>query len=46
MLVKERLIERFRGRKVKSTGDGVLAVFDGPDVPCGAPSPYATGSAG
>jgi class 3 adenylate cyclase len=28
--VIERLIERFRGRKVKSTGDGVLAVFDGP----------------
>ena len=28
--VVERLIERFRGRKVKSTGDGVLAVFDGP----------------
>jgi class 3 adenylate cyclase/pimeloyl-ACP methyl ester carboxylesterase len=26
----ERLIERFRGRKVKSTGDGVLAMFDGP----------------
>jgi class 3 adenylate cyclase len=28
--VAERLIERFRGRKVKSTGDGVLAMFDGP----------------
>jgi class 3 adenylate cyclase len=26
----DRLIERFRGRKVKSTGDGVLAMFDGP----------------
>jgi len=23
-------VERFRGRKVKSTGDGVLATFDGP----------------
>ena len=32
-----RLIERFRGRKVKSTGDGVLATFDGPGraVRCG-----------
>ena len=26
----ERLLERFRGRKIKSTGDGVLALFDGP----------------
>lgn len=26
----ERTIERHRGRKVKSTGDGVLATFDGP----------------
>jgi class 3 adenylate cyclase len=26
----ERLIDRFRGRKVKSTGDGVLAMLDGP----------------
>ena len=26
----EREVERFRGRKVKSTGDGVLATFDGP----------------
>jgi len=25
-----RQVERFRGRAVKSTGDGVLAVFDGP----------------
>jgi class 3 adenylate cyclase len=32
-----RLIDRFRGRKVKSTGDGVLATFDGPGraVRCG-----------
>jgi pimeloyl-ACP methyl ester carboxylesterase len=28
--VVEREVERFRGRKVKSTGDGVLATFDGP----------------
>jgi class 3 adenylate cyclase/pimeloyl-ACP methyl ester carboxylesterase len=26
----ESEVERFRGRKVKSTGDGVLATFDGP----------------
>lgn len=26
----ERTLERHRGRKVKSTGDGVLATFDGP----------------
>jgi len=26
----EDAIERFRGRRVKSTGDGVLATFDGP----------------
>jgi class 3 adenylate cyclase len=26
----EREVERFRGRRVKSTGDGVLATFDGP----------------
>lgn len=26
----ERLIIRFRGRLVKNTGDGILAVFDGP----------------
>src|SRR5512132_2508545 len=25
-----REVERFRGRRVKSTGDGMLAVFDGP----------------
>jgi class 3 adenylate cyclase len=25
-----RQLERFRGRKVKSTGDGVMATFDGP----------------
>ena len=25
-----RYLERYRGRRVKSTGDGVLAVFDGP----------------
>jgi class 3 adenylate cyclase len=25
-----RALERFRGRQVKTTGDGVLAVFDGP----------------
>ena len=25
-----RLVERYRGRQVKSTGDGVLATFDGP----------------
>jgi pimeloyl-ACP methyl ester carboxylesterase len=28
-IVRQRL-ERFRGREVKSTGDGVLATFDGP----------------
>lgn len=28
--VMDREIERFRGRRVKSTGDGVLATFDGP----------------
>jgi class 3 adenylate cyclase len=28
--VVEREVERFRGRRVKSTGDGVLATFDGP----------------
>jgi class 3 adenylate cyclase len=28
--VIERELERFRGRRVKSTGDGVLATFDGP----------------
>jgi class 3 adenylate cyclase len=30
-------VERFRGRKVKSTGDGVLATFDGPGraIRCG-----------
>jgi class 3 adenylate cyclase len=28
--VIEREVERFRGRRVKSTGDGVLATFDGP----------------
>jgi class 3 adenylate cyclase len=28
--VVEREVERFRGRRVKSTGDGVLAIFDGP----------------
>jgi class 3 adenylate cyclase len=28
--VIDRELERFRGRKVKSTGDGVLATFDGP----------------
>jgi class 3 adenylate cyclase len=26
----DREVERFRGRRVKSTGDGVLATFDGP----------------
>ena len=26
----DRELERFRGRRVKSTGDGLLAVFDGP----------------
>ena len=26
----ERALERYRGRKVNSTGDGMLAVFDGP----------------
>ena len=25
-----REVERFRGRRVKTTGDGMLAVFDGP----------------
>jgi class 3 adenylate cyclase len=29
-MVVDRQLERFRGRKVKSTGDGVLALFDGP----------------
>jgi class 3 adenylate cyclase len=28
--IVRREIERFRGRRVKSTGDGVLATFDGP----------------
>jgi class 3 adenylate cyclase len=28
--IAERSIERFRGRKIKSTGDGFLATFDGP----------------
>jgi len=28
--VVHRLLERFRGRKIKSTGDGILATFDGP----------------
>ena len=28
--VARRQIERFRGRQVKSTGDGLLATFDGP----------------
>ena len=28
--VVRRSLARFRGRQVKSTGDGVLAVFDGP----------------
>ena len=33
-----RLVERYRGRQVKSTGDGVLATFDGPSraVRCAA----------
>jgi DNA-binding SARP family transcriptional activator/class 3 adenylate cyclase/pimeloyl-ACP methyl ester carboxylesterase len=26
----DRELERFRGRRIKSTGDGLLAVFDGP----------------
>ena len=26
----QRQLDRFRGRKVKSTGDGTLAAFDGP----------------
>ncbi|HVF03708.1 MAG TPA: adenylate/guanylate cyclase domain-containing protein [Frankiaceae bacterium] len=26
----DRTIERYRGRKIKTTGDGVLATFDGP----------------
>jgi class 3 adenylate cyclase len=36
-LVVRRQIERYRGRQVKSTGDGVLATFDGPlaAVTCG-----------
>jgi len=28
--IVNRELERFRGREVKSTGDGVLAMFDGP----------------
>ena len=34
-------LERFGGREVKTTGDGFLAVFDGPTraVECAAPSP-------
>ncbi|MGA8537557.1 MAG: adenylate/guanylate cyclase domain-containing protein, partial [Thermoplasmata archaeon] len=28
--LSQRAISSFRGRKVKSTGDGLLAVFDGP----------------
>ncbi len=28
--VSKRLIERYRGRYIKSTGDGLLAIFDGP----------------
>ncbi len=28
--VADELVDRFRGRTVKSTGDGILAVFDGP----------------
>ena len=27
---RERSLERFRGREIKTTGDGFLAVFDGP----------------
>jgi class 3 adenylate cyclase len=26
----DREVRRFRGRKIKSTGDGILAIFDGP----------------
>src|SRR5207245_3199278 len=29
-LMVTKQVERFRGRKVKTTGDGVLATFDGP----------------
>ena len=29
----DREIERGRGRKIKSTGDGMLATFDGPAQP-------------
>jgi class 3 adenylate cyclase/pimeloyl-ACP methyl ester carboxylesterase len=28
--ISARVVERFRGRRVKTTGDGMLAVFDGP----------------
>ena len=28
--IADREIERYRGRRVKSTGDGILAIFDGP----------------
>jgi class 3 adenylate cyclase len=34
--VVRRALSRFRGRQVKTTGDGVLAVFDGPARAIGA----------
>ena len=35
--VVDRQLERFRGRKVNPTGDGMLATFDGPRELCVAP---------
>ena len=37
-------VERFRGRRVKTTGDGMLAVFDGPRAGSAAPKRSATPS--
>jgi len=43
-----RQLERFRGREVKTTGDGFLATFDGPAraIRCGWAIREATRSAG
>jgi hypothetical protein len=37
-----RVLERFGGSEVNTTGDGVLATFPTPGVPCGRDSPCAT----
>jgi class 3 adenylate cyclase len=34
-----RNLKRFRGNEVKSTGDGILATFDGPARGSAAPAP-------